>query len=71
MWNKLDRNNECRTHWWSILNIYSSKRICLFHSLSFEGLKKFVIQDDQNLFNKILHGVNKFNKKDNIILLIF
>ena len=63
-----DRNNLPGTQWWSILNIYPSKQLLLFDSYGFTGLKAFIMQDDRNIINKILCGVEKFNKKDNIVL---
>ena len=48
----------------------SQKKIFLFDSFGFEGFKEFVLQNDQKVLNKILYGIEKFNKKDNIITLI-
>ena len=48
----------------------SQKKIFLFDSSGFEGFKEFVLQNDQKVLNKILYGIEKFNKKDNIITLI-
>ena len=42
----------------------------MFDSFSFKGFKEFVIQDDQKIINKIFHGVEKFDKKDNKITLV-
>ena len=42
----------------------------MFDSFGFEGLKEFVIQDDQKIINKIFYGVEKFDKKDNKITLV-
>ena len=39
-------------------------------SFGFEGFKGFFIQDDQKIINKILYGVEKFDKKDNKITLV-
>ena len=39
-------------------------------SFGFEGCKGFFIQDDQKIINKILYGVEKFDKKDNKITLV-
>ena len=33
--------------------------------LGFEGFQIFIIQDDQKVLNKILYGIEKFNKEDN------
>ena len=62
-----DRSNLPRTHWWSMLNIYSTKQLFLFDSYEFTGLKAFIIP---KIINKVLYGVKKFNKTDNIVTLI-
>ena len=56
-----DRNG---THWWSFLDLHKRKEIFLFDSFSFEGFKKFVIDNDKNVLNKMLFGIKKFQKKD-------
>ena len=42
----------------------------MFDSFGFEGFKKFVIQDEQKIINKIFYNVEKFDKKDNRITLV-
>ena len=39
----------------------------MFDSLSLEGFKEFVIQDDQKIINEIFYGIKKFDKRDNKI----
>ena len=46
------------------------KKFFLFDSFGFEGFKEFVIDNDRNILNKILFGIEKFQKKDNKITLI-
>ena len=46
------------------------KEIFLFDSFGFEGFKEFVLNNDRNILNKILYGIEKFDKKDNGITLI-
>ena len=58
------------THWWSFLDLHERKEIFLFDSFGFEGFKLFVIDDDRNVLNKILFGIEKFQKKDKKITLI-
>ena len=65
-----DRNDKKGMHWWSFLDLHPKKEIFLFDSFSFEGFKEFILQDDQKVLNKILRGIEKFNKKDNRITLI-
>ena len=42
----------------------SKKEVFLFDSLGFEGFKELILQDDQEILNKILYGIKKFNKND-------
>ena len=65
-----DRSDRNGTHWWSFLDLHKRKEIFLFDSFGFEGLKKFVIDNDKNILNKILFGIEKFQKKDQKITLI-
>ena len=51
------------THWWSFLKIYERKEIFLFNSFGFESFKEFVIDNDRSILNKILFGIEKFQKK--------
>lgn len=46
------------------------KQLFLFDSYGFTGLKDFIIQQKRKIINKVLYGVKKFNKKDNIVTLI-
>ena len=41
-----------------------------FNSSGFTGLKTFIIQNDREIINKVLCVLKKFNKKDNILILI-
>ena len=65
-----DRSDRNGTHWWSFLDLHERKEIFLFDSFGFEGLKKFVIDNDKNVLNKILFGTEKFQKKGQKITLI-
>ena len=65
-----DRSDKKGTHWWSFLNLHKKKEIFLFDSFGFEGFKEFVIDNDRNILNKVLYGIEKFQKKDNKITLI-
>ena len=56
--------------WWNSLDLHPKKEIFLFDSFSFEGFKEFILQDNQKIFNKILYGIEKFNKKGNKITLM-
>ena len=65
-----DRSNKSGTHWWSCLDLHEKKEIFLFDSFGFTGFKKFVIDNDENILNKILSGLQKFQKKDRKITII-
>ena len=65
-----DRSDKNGTHWWSLLDLHERKEILLFDSFGFEGFKKFVIDNDRNVLNKILFGIQKLQKKDQKIILI-
>ena len=65
-----DRSDKKGTHWLSFLDLHEKKEIFLFDSFDFEGFKEFVIDNDRNILNKILFGIEKFRKKDNKITLI-
>ena len=65
-----DRSDKKNMHWWSFLDLHPKKEIFLFDSFGFEDFKKFILQDNQRILNKILYGIEKVNKKDNKITLI-
>ena len=58
-----DRSDKNGTHWWSFLDLHERKEIFLFDSFGFNGFKKFVIDNNTNVLNKILFGIEKFQKK--------
>ena len=60
----MDRSDKSGTHWWSCLDLHEKKEIFLFDSFGFTGFKKFVIDNDENILNKILFGLQKLQKKD-------
>ena len=65
-----DRSDRAGTHWWSFLDLHQKKEIFLFDSFGFEGFKKFIIDNDRKVLNKVLFGLNKFQKSDHKITLI-
>ena len=65
-----DRSDRDGTHWWSFLDLHPKKEIFLFDSFGFTGLKKFIIDNDEKLINKVLFNLKKFGKKDRKITLI-
>ena len=65
-----DRSDRDGTHWWSFLDLHPKKEIFLFDSFGFTGLKKFIIDNDEKLINKVLFNLKKFGKNDRKITLI-
>ena len=64
-----DDSEKSGTHWWSILDIEPKTDIFFFDSYGIEGLKHFIIQDDKEIMDKILIGIDKMAKSDNKITL--
>ena len=52
------------------LEFNTNNEIFLFDSFGFEGFKEFIVDNDRNILNKTLYGIEKFNKRDNKITLI-
>ena len=50
-----DRAYKKDRYWWSFLNIHPKMEIFLFNSFEFNVLKEVIIQDDKNIYNKIMH----------------
>ena len=65
-----DRSDRAGTHWWSFLDLHPKKEIFLFDSFGFEGFKKFTVDNDKKVLNKVLFGLHKFEKSDRKITLI-
>ena len=65
-----DRSDKNGTHWWSFLDLHKRKEISLFDSFGFEGFKEFIIDNDRNILNKILFGIENFLKNDKKVTLI-
>ena len=66
-----DRANKEGKHWWSLLEISSKEQIFLFDSFGFIGLKEFIIDNDKQIIDQFCYGLEKTNKKDNIINLTY
>ena len=64
------RHNKPGVHWWSFLNIDPKNKLFLFDSEGFEGFKYFIISDELQIIDKVLYGVNHFNKRKNKINLM-
>ena len=59
-----DRESKPGTHWWSFLDIHPRKDLLLFDSFGFAGFKKFIVDTDESIVDKMLFNLQKFNKKD-------
>ena len=57
------RSDKSGTHWWSCLDLHEKKEIFLFDSFGFTGFEKFVIDNDENILNKILSDSRNFKKR--------
>ena len=65
----IDASNKPDVHWWSILDIEPRTDIFFFDSYGIEGLKHFIIQDDRQILDKILIGIEKMDRTDGKISL--
>ena len=59
------------THWWSFLDTEQKDTLFLFDSLGSYGILNFIVQNDLEVFNKLIPGqFNQIFKKDNKITLL-
>ena len=65
-----DASSKIGMHWWSILNIEPNADTFFFNSFGIDGLKKFIIQDDRKVTEKILFGTKQMTRIDNKITLV-
>ena len=52
------------------MDIYPKTNLFFFHSFGVDGLKSFIIQDDQKVIEKILLGTEQLTRTDNKITLV-
>ena len=64
-----DASGKPGVHWWNILDIEPRTDIFFFDSYELYGLKHFIIQDDKNIVDKILIGIEKMDRTDDKITL--
>ena len=64
-----DASDKPGVHWWSILDIEPRTDIFFFDSYGIEGLKHFIIQDDRQIVDEILIGMEKMDRTDDKITL--
>ena len=60
-----DDSSKGGTHWWSILDIEPKTDIFFFDSFGLDGLKHFMVQDDQKIVEKVPFGTEKMTRTDN------
>ena len=64
-----DASDKPGVHWWSILDIEPQTDIFFFDSYGIERPKHFIIQDDNQIVDKILIGIEKMDRTDDKITL--
>ena len=64
-----DASSKHNTHWWTILDIEPKTDLFFFDSFGLDGLKYFIVQDDQKIVEKILFRTEKMTRTDNKITL--
>ena len=64
-----DASDKPGVHWWSILDIELRTDIFFSDSYGIEGFKHFIIQDDREIVDKILIGIEKMDRTNDKITL--
>ena len=54
-----DKENELGVHWWSFMDIHPKNNLFLFDSFGIEGFKLFIVDNDQDIINKLLYNFKK------------
>ena len=65
-----DSDDKDDTHWWSIIDIEPKTDLLFFDMLGIDGLKSFIIQDDQKVIEKILFGTKQLTRTDKKVTLV-
>ena len=65
-----DRTDKQDTHWWSILDINGKKDFLLLDSFGINGLKNFIVKDDEKIVAKVLKGVKNLKEDKTQINLV-
>ena len=60
-----DKENQPGVHWWSFLDINPKNNLFLFGPLGIEGLKFFIVDDDQDIINELFYNFKKCESKSN------
>ena len=58
-----DKENEPGVHWWSFMDIHPKNNLFLFDSFGIEGFKLFIVDNDQDIINKLLYNFKKCEVK--------
>ena len=58
-----DKENKPGVHWWSFIDIYPKSNLFLLDSFGIEGFKLFIVNNDQNIINKLLYNFKKWKNK--------
>ena len=51
-----DKQNEPGQHWWIFLDIDPKNNLFLFDSFGLEGFKLFIVNNDEDIINKLLYN---------------
>ena len=54
-----DKHNKPGMHWWSFMDIHPRKKLLQFDSLGLKGFKFFIVDNDKNIIDEILHKFKK------------
>ena len=54
-----DKYNEPGQHWWSFLDIDPKSNLFLFDSFGLEGFKLFIVNNDEDIVDKLLYNFQK------------
>ena len=65
-----DSSEKEGTYWWSIMDIDPKTDLLFFDSFGVDGLKSFIIHDDQKVIEKKVLGTEQLTRTDNKITLV-
>ena len=61
----MDEDDKPGAHWWSFMDIHPQKNLFLFDGLGIEGLKFFIVNNDDKIINELLYDFKKCEPKSN------
>ena len=65
-----DKESEPGKHWWGFLDIHPKNNLFLVDSCGLEGLKLFVVDNDEQIINDLLFNSKKCESKSNQKLML-